>query len=95
MPWQPTRAERIIRPFWMWSQDGAPSWFVAYIGDYMWQPFCWARGYHVPHHCDFYFEMCVWCRKCLWSKRRNGSPNPLLGVDRSPIGWRQLARRAA
>jgi len=96
-----TAVPRRFRRLWMWSQDGAPSWFAAYIGEYMWRPWCWLRGYHVPHHCDVYFECCVLCTALIWSKGRDGTPNPCFRhadgtlVARSPAGWRRQNAIAA
>lgn len=81
------------RRAWIWSQDGAPIWFCAWIGEYMWRPWCWARGWHQPHHCDAHFEMCVLCRKSLWGRSRCGTPNPFIGVDRVPAAWRRMLGR--
>jgi hypothetical protein len=50
-----------------------------------WRPYCWARRYHSPHHCDVHFEMCTVCGISLWSRSRDGSPNPYRGADRAPI----------
>lgn len=59
-----------------------------------WRPYCWARGYHEPHHCDVYFEFCVVCSVGLWCARSmtDPRPNPLRGVDRVPTSWRLVAR---
>lgn len=59
-----------------------------------WRPMCWLRGYHVPAHTDFpYYESCVWCLKLLWSKRRDGGPNPFMNpvADRAPLRRRRGA----
>lgn len=83
------------RRAWMWTQDGAPCWFIAYVGDFMWRPWCWGRGWHQPHHCDAYFEICVLCRKALWSRSRSGSGNPFIGIERAPASWRRMRRQEA
>ena len=84
-----TPMQRRFRRLWRWAQDDAPVWFTAYVAEYMWRPWCWARGYHQPHHCDVYYEMCTWCLMTLWSRRRDGAPNPLHGAARCPAGWRK------
>ena len=86
--------QRRFQRLWFWTQDDAPDWVSAYVGGYAWRPWCWVRGYHQPHHCDVYYEVCTWCLVTLWSRKRDGSPNPLLGVDRAPAGWRRLRQAA-
>lgn len=80
----PTRnTPGIIRhAIWWWCSD--IGWSAA------WRPACWIRRYHTPHHCDAYFEMCITCGKPLWSRSRNGSPNPYRGTGRAPL--RRLPR---
>jgi hypothetical protein len=53
-----------------------------------WRPYCWVRGYHLPHHMDVYFEHCVVCCKPLWSRKCHGGPNPIARVERLPCSWR-------
>ena len=76
-------AGSIAHTIWWWCSDVGWS--------RLWRPLCWARGYHVPHHCDVYFERCAVCDRLLWSKRRDGMPNPFLNptVDRARIGGRR------
>lgn len=65
-----------------------------YVGPFrpwMQRPLCWWRGYHEPRHTDVYFEMCGVCLKSLWSRRRDGSPNPIRDVDRVPLRSRKAA----
>ncbi|MER6492653.1 hypothetical protein [Streptomyces griseorubiginosus] len=50
-----------------------------------WRPYCWAHRHHRPHHCDAYFERCTVCGLLLWSRSRDGSPNPYLGTDLVPL----------
>lgn len=73
----------IMHGVWWWFTD--VGWSQA------WRPLCWVRGYHVPHHCDVYFEKCVVCATLLWSRKRDGSPNPFIRpvVDRVPVGRRR------
>lgn len=58
-------------------------WHFADVGwAAAWRPICWWRGYHIPHHCDVYFEMCIICAKLLWSKTQHGMPNPFKQNER-------------
>jgi hypothetical protein len=82
--------KRWQRKVWFWSHDSAPIWFAAYVTPYLWRPLCWARGWHEPHHCDVYFELCVLCSTSLWSRKRNGSPNTVMYARFVPSGWRRL-----
>ena len=94
-----TPMEARFRRAWLWSQDGAPDWFCAWIGDFMWRPWCWARGYHRPHHCDVHFEICVWCRAVIWSRRRDGGQNMTYRdgkpLERTPATWRRWLKAGA
>jgi hypothetical protein len=78
------------RAWWRLSDNGR-AWLA--------RPWCWLLGYHRPHHCDVYFEMCWVCGALLWSRKRDGTPNPFILPDRSgfagrsPAAWR-LASRA-
>jgi hypothetical protein len=61
-------------------------WWCSDVGlSILWRPYCWTRRHHTPHHCDAYFEQCVLCAKPLWSRRRNGYPNPYRNTDRAPL----------
>lgn len=61
-------------------------WWCSDVGlSVLWRPYCWVHLHHRPHHCDVYFEMCTICAKPLWSRRRNGYPNPLKGADCAPL----------
>jgi len=62
---------------------------------WLWRPACWARGYHVPHHCDVRFENCVWCWKPLWSRRYGPNPFADPWVDRAPLRRQRAARSGA
>lgn len=69
-------------------------WWCSDVGlSVLWRPYCWARRHHSPHHMDVYFEMCFLCGKPLWSRRRNGHPNPYRDTDRAPL--RRLRQKAA
>jgi hypothetical protein len=59
-----------------------------------WRVVCWLVGYHRPHHMDAYWEMCWVCGKSLWSRKRDGSPNPFVNpvVDRAPLRRRRPVR---
>lgn len=50
-----------------------------------WRPYCWAHRHHRPHHCDAYFEMCTVCGLTLWSRNRDGVPNPYRDTDTAPL----------
>lgn len=83
----------LLRKAWFWGQDDSPDWFSAYVTPLIWQPYCWARGYHTPHHCDAYFELCTVCLRVLWSSRRDACMNPFILegrtlVDHVNITWR-------
>jgi hypothetical protein len=66
----------------------------------LWRPYCWLRRHHVPHGCDVYFEVCVYCGRLLWSARRHGFPNPYhrhtgngwVHDDTVPVGSSRRAR---
>jgi len=74
-----------VRRAWWHSSDNGLSW--------LWRPWCWIVGYHRPHHCDVYFEFCWFCGKSLWSRKRDGTPNPFINgsefVDRAPTTRRR------
>lgn len=69
----------VKRAWWWCGEHGQLLW--------LWRPACRLRGYHVPHHCDLRFENCVWRWKPLWSRSRDGEPNPFVNpvVDRAPL----------
>jgi hypothetical protein len=79
---------RLIRLAWWHSSDNGLQW--------LWRPCCWLLGYHRPHHCDVYFELCWFCGKHLWSRKTEGGPNPFIApdrggyIDRAPATWRRL-----
>lgn len=82
------RGTLLHRIWWETSDRGDTLWA-------MWRPVCWVRGYHVPHHCDVYFELCTWCGKRLWSRSKYGGKNPYYysngrPMPKAPLGTRWL-----
>jgi hypothetical protein len=83
-----TRHHRV----WWHLSDNGLQWLV--------RPWCWLLGYHRPHHCDVHFEMCWFCGRSLWSRKRDGGSNPFIKADRSgyidraPATWRRVLGRS-
>ncbi|GIH95348.1 hypothetical protein Psi01_59780 [Planobispora siamensis] len=58
----------------------------------LWQPYCWARGYHVPHHSDAWFETCATCERLLWEQKGEQARPAWLLAQRVPTSWRRWLR---